>query len=62
MKATTLYLIMEAQNEGSPIHHYSTTDETAAADYIDSRRAAFAESGIPGCPWYYINININTTI
>jgi hypothetical protein len=50
---------MQAQDDGPPIHHYSTTDENAAADYIDNRRAAFAESGIPGCPWYYINTTTN---
>ena len=60
MKATTLYLIMEGRDDGPPIHHYSTTDENAAADYIDNRRAAFAESGIPGCPWYYINTTTTT--
>lgn len=49
------YQIFEAQDSGPPIHHYTTTDEQTAADYIENRRNAYASAGVPGCPWYYVN-------
>lgn len=56
----TRYLVMEAQDSGPPIHHYTTTSQDTAADYIDSRRNAYANAGLPCCPWYYINTTTTT--
>jgi hypothetical protein len=47
------YQIFEGQDSGPPIHHYTTTSEDTAADYIDSRRNAYASAGLPCCPWFY---------
>ena len=47
------YLIMEGQAQGPPIHHYTTTDEDLAEDYITTRRQAHALAGVPECLWYY---------
>jgi hypothetical protein len=56
MKATTVYRIYSGHNTASKRYEnyvFTTADEQTAADYIENRRNAYAQAGLPCCPWFY---------